>query len=298
MGNFFNPPASELTVPQAQTYNPQGMGQTDTNLLGGIGNLGQYNMYGQNLGQAQGIAQGMVNDPNAASFQQGAGTASQMGMSAANNAYGAGGSLYGQANNLFGAGNALATTAFDPQQALYGRTQQQLQDQTRASQGARGISMSPYGAGLENQAMGNFNIDWQNNQLQRQLQGVQGMSSAYGQGAAMMGQGSSMQSGAASQYLSAAGMPYSVSQGIGQSQLGALNQLGQYGQSAAQIPQQQIADWQNYMGWGTSQMGANNQAEQNQFKNELAQEKQAYGENQNNWNNIGKLVGTGMSFFL
>ena len=66
-------------------------------------------------------------------------------------------------------------TAFDPQQALYGRTQQQLQDQVRAGQGARGLGNSAVGAGLEDQAMGNFNIDWQNQQLARQTQGMSAM---------------------------------------------------------------------------------------------------------------------------
>lgn len=79
-----------------------------------------------------------------------------------------------------GAGQVMQT-AFDPQQALYARTAQQLQDQTRAAESARGIGMTPYGAGVEGQTMANFNIDWQNQQLQRQLQGLAGAGSALGQ---------------------------------------------------------------------------------------------------------------------
>lgn len=76
------------------------------------------------------------------------------------------------ANTGVGAGNQVLNTAFDPQNALYDRTAQQLQDQVRVGEAARGITSSPYGADLENQAMSNFNIDWQNNQLGRQTQGL------------------------------------------------------------------------------------------------------------------------------
>ena len=83
-----------------------------------------------------------------------------------------------QQSALYSAGNQLYQTSLDPQNALYDRTQQQLTDQVRAGQAARGIGLSGEGAVEENGAMSNFNIDWQNQQLSRQLQGVQGMSSA------------------------------------------------------------------------------------------------------------------------
>ena len=68
----------------------------------------------------------------------------------------------------------------DPQDALYNRTVQQLQDQTRAGQSARGTAMSPFGAAGEADVMKNFNIDWQNNLLDRQLKGLSGLSEATG----------------------------------------------------------------------------------------------------------------------
>ena len=87
-----------------------------------------------------------------------------------------------QQSALYGAGNQLYQTALDPQNALYGRTEQRLTDQVRAGQAARGLGNSPVGAAEENQAMSNFNIDWQNQQLSRQLQGVQGFGQASGAG--------------------------------------------------------------------------------------------------------------------
>lgn len=89
-----------------------------------------------------------------------------------------------QQQALYGAGNQLWQTAQDPQNALYGRTQQQVQDQVRAGQAARGLGNSAVGAAEENQAMSNFNIDWQNQQLQRQLTGIQGMGQASNAGGA------------------------------------------------------------------------------------------------------------------
>lgn len=82
--------------------------------------------------------------------------------------------------NLYGSGDTVLNTAFDPQNALYNRTQQQLTDQSRAGQYARGIQQTPYGAALENSANQNFNIDWQNQQLARQSQGLQAAQGAYG----------------------------------------------------------------------------------------------------------------------
>lgn len=91
-------------------------------------------------------------------------------------AYGQQAGLAGaQQRALYGAAGQVAQTAFDPQQALYSRTQQQLADQVRAGQAARGLGVSPVGGAEENQAMSNFNIDWQNQQLARQAQGLQAM---------------------------------------------------------------------------------------------------------------------------
>ena len=80
--------------------------------------------------------------------------------------------------SLWQAGQNTYNTSLDPQNALRDRTQQQVVDASRAGQSARGIAMSPYGAGLENDAVRNFNIDWQNQKLQRQTQGTQAFSGA------------------------------------------------------------------------------------------------------------------------
>ena len=83
--------------------------------------------------------------------------------------------------NLMNAGNQLWQTAQDPNNALRDRLQQQVVDSTRAGDSARGIAMSPQSAGLESDATSQFLQNWQQQMLQRQQMGLQGMTSAYGQ---------------------------------------------------------------------------------------------------------------------
>ncbi len=68
-----------------------------------------------------------------------------------------------------GAANRILETGFDPQSALYAQQAGKTQDASNATNAMYGLSESPYGAGVANQNQTNFNIDWQNAQLQRQI---------------------------------------------------------------------------------------------------------------------------------
>ncbi len=68
--------------------------------------------------------------------------------------------------------------ALDPQAALHDRLQQQIVDASRAGQSARGIAIGGVGQGMEDQAVRDFNIDWQNQLLGRQVQGLTAMERA------------------------------------------------------------------------------------------------------------------------
>lgn len=276
LSDFFTPPAAQVPLPQA----PQvaGIPQAQGNIQNLTSGLGQYQTY--NIPQAQGITQGLINDPNAALYTQGALGAYGLGTGAALNAYNMGGSLYPYAQGVM-------NTAFDPQQALYNRTLQQVQDQSRAGQAARGIAMTPYGAGLENQNINNFNIDWQNAQLQRQLAGLQGGGQAFGQAAGL-------QAGAAPLFMQSAQYPYAASQGVGGNQFGALSNLGQFGIGASTIPQAQIGANQNYLNYGNQVYGL-----QNQFANTaLQQAGMGFQEQQANLQGLGRLAGMAGGFAL
>lgn len=85
----------------------------------------------------------------------------------------------GAQNTLMQSGDAAFAAGQDPQQALYQRLLQQTQDGSRAATSARGIGTSPEAAGIENRAVGDFNLGWQNQQLARMLQGLGGQTSAY-----------------------------------------------------------------------------------------------------------------------
>jgi hypothetical protein len=228
-------------------------------------------MYQQSLQQQQGINyQPYVQAGQQAGQMYGglAGTAGQqMGM-------------YGQgAQQAQQAAQGVYQTAFDPQQALYGRTQQQLQDQVRASQGARGLGVSGVGAGLENQAMSNFNIDWQNAQLGRQAQGI----GAMGQANQLMGADLAAQLGAGQQQAG-----YTMQ--AGQVPIQAQQWAAQQPADAAARYQQQMLGSQQMYGNVASQaipyMNYGQGAQQSNYQNAAAQNQAGAS--------LGAQIGTGL----
>jgi hypothetical protein len=289
-GDFFNPPAANINLPTPQTlnlpfpsaapsqpfpsvpsigglsYQPTGVAGAESSLLGGIGALSGFNQYPGILPQAQTITGGITGF-DTSPFAGGAQTGASLGQQAATN-------QFDLARNLYGYGNRLFDLGFDPQSALYSRTLQQIQDQARAAQGVRGIATSPFGAGLENQAVGNFNIDWNNQALQRALAGAGGAGALYGQAAGM-------QAGAGPMFLSASGMPFQEASSVAGTQLGTLGTLGQLGAAGGQQALQPLGALQNYLGWSTPQMGQFAQLPFQQFGAGLQGQGQAFGQGQN-----------------
>src|ERR1035437_9105748 len=111
-------------------------------------------LYDQSLAAQQGINyQTFQNAANQAGQQYGqmAGLAGQQGQQY--------GQMAGQAGqqmqNLYGAANQVGQTAFDPQNALYARTQQQVGDQINAGQAQRGLGVSAVGGQEYGQGMSN-----------------------------------------------------------------------------------------------------------------------------------------------
>jgi hypothetical protein len=276
LAGLFGNQGSNTQAPQQ--WQMPGMTGAANNALQGIGNLGQYNTYGMNLNQAGGIAEGLVNNPYSGGFQQGANTAGGLGQLQALGQYGTGQQVSGMGTNqLAPYAGAVMNTAFDPQNALYNQSLQQTTAQQNAQNAAAGVGQTPYGAGLQDQNLQNFNIGWQNQQLGRQTQGLQAAGGALTQagGLAQLGQG--LSSGAVGQYGQASAMPYNAYSQIGQGQLGALGTLGQFGQAAGSQAQTPIQDYLSYLGQGTAQQGANNQTanlafqQQQQYGNQLGQ---------------------------
>lgn len=277
MSSFFSSPSESVNPPTMNTYNPQSMGGADTAAFGGIGNLGQYNTFAQLYPQVFNTGQAMINNPFGVPLMQGAQTAGAMGQQGAVNQFNQGGNLYGMSGQV-------QQTGFDPQSALYARTAQQTQDQTRAALAARGVDMTPYGAGVEGQTMANFNMDWQNQQLQRQIAAAQAAGGLTTQAAQMQG-------AAPGAFLTAAGMPWTTAQGIGGQDLSTLSTMGGFGAQGANLPQMQIQDYLNYLGFGNQALSAGNQANLGLYQGQLQQAKQEGQENQAMMGGIGKALG-------
>jgi hypothetical protein len=178
----------------------------------------------------------------------------------------------GAAGNLMGAGNALWNTAQDPQNALFNKLLGQTTDASRAATSARGIGMSPEAAGIENQDVQNMLINWQNQQLGRQAQGLQGMTGAYQQAGAQ-GQagmqdliGSQTMSALAPQLLQqSAQTPYNTAMSIAQEPMNASNQFSQAMQGDIWGPMSNMMNLMiPYMNFGSGQQqNAFNQGQTN-----------------------------------
>ena len=192
-------------------------------------------------------------------------------------------------------GGGIYNTAMDPQMALYNQMQSQTTDAARANAAAAGLATSPAGVAGVDWSNNNFNINWQNQQLQRQIAGGQAASQMQGQASPL--------------FYQSAMMPYQTSQGIGQQNLGTLNTLGNMGLQAAQIPGQQIAGWQQSLGTMAGLQGQANQQQQQTFSDvssqqqqqfmdqqaiaqqQLAQQQQAFNQQQAEMQGFGKILG-------
>ena len=287
-------PASNVNLPSPQSYQMPNLGAAQGSYFGGTQNLqNTFNpLYYGLTGPAQQAAMNLYSNPYAGAYQSGAGTAGNMGMAAALGQYGLGQDITQAGLGLYGPAGQVLNTAFDPQQALYNRTLQQLQDQTRVGQAARGISMSPYGAGLENQALSNFNIDWQNQQLGRQTQGLGAAGQAIGQGSQVAQMGAGLTGAAPGMYLSAAGLPYGTAQQIGQNQLAALQGAGGIYNTAQQGMNTPLQNYLSYLQAGNQANQTANQAGSNQ----LYQSQLGFNQNQSLGNQFGQALqqmGTG-----
>jgi hypothetical protein len=195
---------------------PTGLGTADTtwqNLLSGInGAYGSSNLnqYGQQSLQEGINANNYYRDP----YQNAAGTAGAWYRDLAGQMGQYGHENIATQNSLLNAGMGVYNMGLDPQNALYNRTHQQVLDQSNAVNSMYGLGSSGAGAGLTNQALSNFNIDWQNNQLQRAAQGLQAYSGAANT-AGRFGELGTSQLGSAPGYMLAGGAtPYNVAQSI------------------------------------------------------------------------------------
>ena len=292
-GSIFGGKNTASNVQLPQSFQMPNMLPAANAAYSGIQGLPGQNLPGQFLPQAASATQGLLDNPYAAGAQQGANVAGGMGQQQAQGQYAAGQGLTGAGQSLLPYAQQIMGTAFDPQNALYARTVQQLQDQTRASEAARGIATSPYGAGVENKAMSDFNIDWQNAQLGRQAQGAGAAGNLTGAAGTAIGQGQGLAASAPGQYGAASAMPYNMAQTIGRGSVADVGQLFGVGGQAQSLAQQPIQDYLAYLGAGNQAGGVANQLGQLG----LNQNQLAFNQNQTLGANLGAgIQGMGSAF--
>jgi len=264
-----------------------GMGDAAGGALSGISGLQGMNLPASLIPQYQSaVGQTGFGNPFAGSAISNAANTGAVGMGVGANMLGAGNMITGAGANLLPYSTNLLQSGFDPQQALYGRTLQQLQDQTRSGLEARGIDSSPYGAGVEADQLRNFNIDWQNNQLQRQIAAGQGAAGLTGAAGGAFNTGAGLGTQGLETMIGAGSLPYSTFGGIAGDTLSGLNTLGQAGLTATQIPQTAIGDYLGYLGIGNQAGQVANQA----FRNQLDQSNLLFNQQQK----LGQQFGAGL----
>ena len=154
--------------------------------------------------------------------------------------------IQGAGNTAISSGNSLVPyatqtlqTAFDPNNQQYNAAFNQQQQQTGVNNAASGVSGSPYDAGVTNAANNDFNLAWQQAELQKQQTGASTADSLLSQQNQGATTGSNLLTGAANENLT------------------GLTALNNAGSAATGVDQQMIQDFLAYLSGGT---GATNAA--------------------------------------
>lgn len=218
--------------------------------------------------------------PGASGYTAAAGNAGTAATNLGNQETGAATSLFGDTGNLTAALQQILTAGSDPQQALYKQQFQQQQDQTGANLANAGILNTASGQGVLNQGDTNFNIDWQNNLLQRMISAA----GAYGTGIGQVGnidqQAGSIGGQGVQNILSGGQIPYQANANVQNNSLQGLLQLFGASQSSAN-PLQSYLGLGNQTAQTASNVNSQNYAGQNSSLTQLIQGLGKYFGNQN-----------------
>lgn len=283
-GLFGGGGANSVSLPPQ--FNMPNMGDAANNSYDWTKQLYGNNVPAQILPQYQQVVGNMMANPYASGAQAGSGQAGQAGNIAGLNALSGGQVMQNAGQNLLGYVDPIMQQGFDPQGALYGRTAQRVQDQTRAGEAARGVNMSPYGAGVEGTTMANFNLDWNNQALGREATASGAASQLMGAGGQGIAGGAALQATAPGTIQQGAMMPYSTFNQMGGDQISALNALSGAGTASNQASQTGIQDLLAYLGVGNQAGSVANQNAQIG----LNQQQQSFNQNQIYGQNLGSAM--------
>jgi hypothetical protein len=156
------------------------------------------------------------------------------------------------ANTLSAAAGQVLNQGFDPQSALLGREQNQLLDRSNVVNAMSGVASTPYGASTTGNNLANFNINWDNQRLQRGQSGLASAGAGYGQAG-------NLATGATSLAASSGGLPYSTGATIASDALQGLGSQTNLGNNQFLLPQQSLNDLESYLRLGQSASGISGQ---------------------------------------
>jgi hypothetical protein len=209
------------------------------------------------------------NNPYTAAFQQGAGTAGSALTGVGNQSLANSSALSGASNSLLPYMQQVMNQGADPQNALFNQQQQLVTNQSNAQNAANGIT-GPWAAGTTGQNLSNFDINWQNNQLNRALQALSGGGAALGQAGQGFNQAQSIGGQGAQDIYAGTGLPYNTANQITGQQNTNINDLINSLGGINNIDSGTMQSLLQYLGQAGNYALGQNQSQQNATKSGAA----------------------------
>lgn len=269
VGGLLGGSSGGSSAPTPQVFQPADVGGQNQSLLNLLNQNASNQSFAQNVPNYQQVFQSLFNSPYAAGAQSAAGTAGAGYTATGNQELAASPQINAGAMSLLPAAQQALTMGFDPQSALYTRTLQMLNDQGNVNSAQSGTTNSPYGASVADARNSNFNIDWQNQQLQRALASLSGAGTAVNQAATGANEAGAIGTAGAGNVLQGGATPYTTGQTIGGNQNQALAQLMQGLTGQNTLNQGTINDLLAYLGLGAQQSNTQANVDSNTFQNQL-----------------------------
>lgn len=258
-----------------QYYQPQFQGGMDQNFWNMIQQLQQQN---QSL-------QGQVDPTLLSAFQQ-MGAMDYSGLINAADRSGAASTNYGdllqqlsqqqrgQIPQMQAAQDAIFKSSMDPRGELRSREEQHLIDQSNAINSMYGLGTSGVGGATTKQAVSDFGLNWENQQLARQLQGIQGMNTTNTAIGRDIGASAQLYGGSPTAYMAGGATPLSAREHAAQAPMSAAQQYMGAMQQGLNPMYQLLNPQLQYMNYG---VGANAGAFDASMRNAGFQSGQQYG---------------------
>jgi len=251
-------------------YVPQNAPTADADWLSLFNNLQNNNVAQQLYPQISTAAQGIVNNPYAASAQTAAGTAGQAYTNTGNTDIASAAGLNTAGTNALPLAQQALTQGFDPQSSLYNLDLGNLTNQINAENSAAGIGTSPVGAQIAGNTLGNFGINWNAQQLANEGTAANTANTiASGANADILNAANLGNTGAAA--LNQGGqLPYTQYGTNLSNELNALNTQSAAGTAANANTNQALGDITNYLGLTNQAFSGADTAANNNFLSTLA----------------------------